>query len=144
MKKNKWKAKIMTLVEILIIYLLFLSILFVGIKTANDLNSQKSYNQMIEAFETVDRYMAIEQLSELRGMILEVKSLVYEGVSQDILMDQLEDIISQDDFSNPYIRDFTLSIPPDTSYVGAICERLIMQIDDQIHIIEVEFDEKGE
>ncbi len=116
-------------------------IVFLLIGTAATLLSKKTSNQITEALDNVDRNMAIKQLSELRGMILEVESLKKEDISQNILLNELEEITAQKHFTNPYLKDFVFTIPS-TSTVGELCEELVSQIDEQIHTIE--FDTKGE
>ena len=137
MKMSKRSSIIWGVIAIIVIYVG----LFVGIKVVNEHNSQKIYNQITEIFDNVDRNMAINQLSELRGMILEMNSLKNEDISQNILLNELEEIITQKHFTNPYLKDFVFIIPS-TSNVGEFCEELISQIDNQIHTIE--FDAKGE
>ncbi len=137
MKMSKRSSIILGVIAIIVIYVG----LFVGIKVVIKHNSQKIYNQITEVFDNVDRDMAIKQLSELRGMILELESLKHEDISQNILLNELEEITAQKHFTNPYLKDFVFIIPS-TSNVGELCEELISQIDNQIHTIE--FDAKGE
>lgn len=85
--------------------------------------------------------MAIKQLSELRGMILEVEALSHEDIPNGILLNTLYDIVTPKHFTNPYLKDFVFVIPS-TSNVRELCEEFISQIDDQIHTIE--YGAKGE
>ena len=90
---------------------------------------------VIEDLNNFDRGLAIQELSELKGRIREVKSLYYEDISQDILLNELEDLTTQRHFISPYLKDFVFIIP-DTSNVRELCEELISQINDQIYTIK--------
>ena len=134
----------MTKREIVMIGMITVAVSFADFLAVEKLisnNAQKTSDQLIEAFDTVDQNMAITQLSELRGMILEVESLSHEDISQSLLLDELEGITAPKHFTNPYLKDFTFIIP-NTSNVGELCGELISQIDNQIHTIE--YGAKGE
>lgn len=57
-------------------------------------NSSQTKKELEEVFDEVDQDMAIKQLSELRGMILEVEALSHEYIPQGVLLDELESITS--------------------------------------------------
>ncbi len=137
MKTNK---RTILVVGIVVIAVLCLG-LFVGFKAIEDYNAPKISNNLTRVFYEVDQDMAIKQLSELRGMILEVKAFSLEDIPQGVLLDELESITSSKHFTNKYLDDFTFDIPS-TSNVGKLCEEFISQIDDQIHTIE--YGAKGE
>lgn len=132
MNLGKRKMKVVALVVVFAVHCLVLSLAF---QVMSNRNSQRIQAQLIEAFDNVDQNMAITQLIELRGRILEVQSLSFENLPQDILLDELEGITAPNDFSNPYLEDFTFIIH-DTSNLEKICDELISQIDDQIHTIK--------
>lgn len=131
MEKNNWKLAAVMVAKIAIIFLC----MFFIIKALNNYNSQKIYDTLTEAFDNVDRDIATNKLSELRGKLLEIETLSHEDISQTLLLDELEKITSPQHFSNSYLKDFTFDVPG-TSDVRTICDELISQIDDQIEIIE--------
>lgn len=131
MEKNNWKLAAVMVAKIAIIFLC----MFFIIKALNNYNSQKIYDTLTEAFDNVDRDIATNKLSELRGKFLEIESLSRKDVSQGLLLDELEEITSFQHFTNPYLKDFAFDVPG-TSDVRTICDELISQIDDQIEIIE--------
>lgn len=133
MKMNK---RIILVVSIVAIVVSYFGIFF-GFKAISNYIDQKICNQLIEAFDNADQDMAIKQLSELRGRILEIETLCHEDIPRSVLLDALEDIITPKHFTNPYLKDFTF-VMPNTSDVGEICKEFISQIDDQIHIIKYE------
>lgn len=137
MKTNKRTTLVVGIIVMAVLYLG----LFVGLKVIGDYNAQKIVNQLETVFDEVDQDMAIKQLSELRGMILEVSALSHEDISQSVLLDELESITSSRHFTNKYLEDFAFDIPS-TSNVRELCEEFISQIDDQIHTIE--YGAKGE
>ena len=137
MKTNKRTTLVMGIVVIAVLYLG----LFVGLKAIGDYNAQRISDNLARVFDEVDQDMAIRQLSELRGMILEVEALSHEGIPQDLLLDELESITTSNHFDNKYLTDFAFDIPT-TSNVGELCDEFISQIDDQIHTIE--YGAKGE
>lgn len=98
-------------------------------------NSNQTKKELEKVFNEADQDMAINHLSELRGMILEVKALSHEDIPQSVLLDALESITSSNYVTNKYLDDFAFDIPS-TSNVGELCEEFISQIDDQIHTIE--------
>ena len=100
-----------------------------------DLTTENIPATLQETFDEVDRERAIMELSELRGRILEIKSLSNSNIQSYVLQDKLDEIIFSQNFTNPYLSDFTFIIP-NTSIVGKLCEDLISQIDDQICIIK--------
>ena len=104
-------------------------------------NSNQTKKELERVFNEADRGMAIKQLSELRGRILEVKALSYEDIPKSVLLDELESITSSNYYTNEYWEDFAFDIP-NTSNVGELCEEFVSQIDNQIHTIE--FGAKGE
>ena len=115
--------------------------LFLGVKAIDNYNAQKIEDRLTQIFDEVDQDMAINQLSEIRGMIIEVKALSHEDIPQGVLFDELDRIISSDYFTNKYLDNFVFDIP-NTSDVGELCEEFISQIDDQIYIIK--YGAKGE
>ena len=131
MKTNKRTTLVVGIIVMAVLYLG----LFVGLKVIGDYNAQKIVNRLETVFDEVDQDMAIKQLSELRGMILEVEALSHEEIPQSVLLDELESITSSNHFTNKYLDDFAFDIPS-TSNVGELCEEFISQIDDQIHAIE--------
>jgi hypothetical protein len=137
MKTNKRTTLVVRGIVIAILYLG----LFISLKAIADYNAQKITNQLETGFDQVDQDMAIKQLSELRGMILEVKALSHKDIPQGILLDELEGITSSKHFANKYLDDFAFNVPS-TSNLGELCEELISQIDDQIH--NIEYGTKGE
>ena len=102
-----------------------------------------SYSQkkLEKAFDESDKNIAIEYLSERKGMILEVEFLSYRNIPNNVLLDELEVITSSSNYTNKYLDDFAFDIL-NTSDVGEICEKLILQIDDQIYTIK--YGAKGE
>ncbi len=132
MKNNRTTVKVCIAVAVL-----YVVAAIIGVKALNYYNAK----QLTEVFDSVDQDMAIKQLSELRGMILEVKALSHEDIPQSVLLDELESITSSNHFTNKYLDDFAFDIPS-TSNVGELCEEFISQIDDQIHTIE--YGAKGE
>ncbi len=124
-----------TLVVVMIVIAIFYCGLFVGLKAIGDYNAQKITNRLETVFDEVDQDIAIKQLSELRGMILEVEALSHYDIPQSVLLDALESITSSKHFTNKYLDDFAFEIPS-TSNVGELCEEFISQIDDHIHNIE--------
>ena len=132
MKNNRTTVKVCIAVAVL-----YVVAAIIGVKALNYYNAK----QLTEVFDSVDQDMAIKQLSELRGMILEVEALSHEDIPQSVLLDELESITSSKHFTNKYLEDFAFDIPS-TSNVGELCEEFISQIDDQIHTIE--YGAKGE
>ena len=137
MKTNKRTTLVVGMVVIAVLYLG----LFVGLKAIGDYNAQQISDNIARVFDEVDQDMAIRQLSELRGMILEVEALSHEDIPQGLLLDELESITTSKHFVNKYLTDFAFDIP-NTSKVGELCDEFISQIDDQIHTIE--YGAKGE
>jgi len=137
MKTNKRTTLVVGIVVIAVLYLG----MFVGLKAIGNYNAQKISDNLTRVFDEVDQDMAIKQLSELRGMILEVKSLSHKDIPQGVLLDELESITISKHFTNIYLDDFAFDIPS-TSNVGELCDEFISQIDDQIHTIE--YGAKGE
>ena len=131
MEKNNWKSVLAAAAIIIVIY----SSVFLALKALIKQDSQEIYDTLTEAFDNVDRDMATNELSELRGKLLEIEALSHEDVSQTLLLDELEKITSPQHFTNPYLKDFTFDVPG-TSDVRTICDELISQVDDQIEIIE--------
>ena len=136
MKNNRTTVKVCIAVAVL-----YVVAAIIGAKALNYYNAKQIHEQLTEVFDSVDQDMAIKQLSELRGMILEVKALSHEDIPQSVLLDELESITSSNHFTNKYLDDFAFDIPS-TSNVGELCEEFISQIDDQIHTIE--YGAKGE
>ena len=136
MKNNRTTVKVCIAVAVL-----YVVAAIIGVKALNYYNAKQIHEQLTEVFDSVDQDMAIKQLSELRGMILEVKALSHEDIPQGVLLDELESITSSNHFTNKYLDDFAFDIPS-TSNVGELCEEFISQIDDQIHTIE--YGAKGE
>lgn len=136
MKNNRTTVKVCIAVAVL-----YVVAAIIGVKVLNYYNVKQIHEQLTEVFDSVDQDMAIKQLSELRGMILEVKALSHEDIPQSILLDELEGITSSKHFTNKYLEDFAFDIPS-TSNVGELCDEFISQIDDQIHTIE--YGAKGE
>lgn len=136
MKNNRTTVKVCIAVAVL-----YVVAAIIGVKALNYYNAKQIHEQLTEVFDSVDQDMAIKQLSELRGMILEVKALSHEDIPQSVLLDELESITSSNHFTNKYLDDFAFDIPS-TSNVGELCEEFISQIDDQIHTIE--YGAKGE
>lgn len=137
MKENRRTTLWLVILGIIVLYLA----LFFGVKAMNNYNAQKIEDRLTQIFDEVDQDMAINQLSEIRGMIIEVKSLSHEDIPQGVLFDELDRIISSDYFTNKYLDNFVFDIP-NTSDVGELCEEFISQIDDQIYIIK--YGAKGE
>ncbi len=135
------KRTTIVVVSFVVIAVLYAVLYLVMVKALSDKTTEQVYNQLTTAFDQVDQDMAIKELSELRGMILEVRALSYKDIPQDVLLDELESITSSKHFHNKYLDDFTFEIP-NTSNVRKLCEEFISQIDDQIHTIE--YGEKGE
>ncbi len=131
MKTNKRT----TLVVVIITFAVFYLGLLLAFKAINDYAVQEMHDTLTQAFDKVDQDMAIRQLSELRGMILEVKALSHENISQSVLLDELESITSSKHFNNRYLDDFAFNIPS-TSNVGELCEEFILQVNEKIHTIE--------
>ena len=104
-------------------------------------NSNQTKKELERVFNEADQEIAIKQLSELRGRILEVKALSYEDIPKSVLLDELESITSSNYYTNEYWEDFAFDIP-NTSNVGELCEEFVSQIDNQIHTIE--YGAKGE
>lgn len=136
MKNNRTTVKVCIAVAVL-----YVVAAIIGAKALNYYNAKQIHEQLTEVFDSVDQDMAIKQLSELRGMILEVKALSHEDIPQGVLLDELESITSSNHFTNKYLDDFAFDIPS-TSNVGELCEEFISQIDDQIH--NIEYGAKGE
>lgn len=136
MKNNRTTVKVCIAVAVL-----YVVAAIIGVKALNYYNAKQIHEQLTEVFDSVNQDMAIKQLSELRGMILEVKALSHEDIPQSVLLDELESITSSNHFTNKYLDDFAFDIPS-TSNVGELCEEFISQIDDQIHTIE--YGAKGE
>lgn len=136
MKNNRTTVKVCIAVAVL-----YVVAAIIGVKALNYYNAKQIHEQLTEVFDSVDQDMAIKQLSELIGMILEVKALSHEDIPQSVLLDELESITSSNHFTNKYLDDFAFDIPS-TSNVGELCEEFISQIDDQIHTIE--YGAKGE
>ncbi len=137
MKENRRTTLWLVILGTIVFYSAFL----VGIKAINNYNAQKIENELTQIFDEVDQDMAINQLRELRGMIMEIKALSHEDIPQNVLFDELTRIISSDYFTNKYLDNFIFNIPS-TSDVGELCEEFISQIDDQINIIK--YGAKGE
>ena len=93
--------------------------------------SQKFSSELAQVFDEVDRKMAVETLSELRGRVFEVQLLVYvDDISLDVAQSELRNIIDFPDYDNPYLDSFELKLTE--SSAESICDELISQIDDQI------------
>lgn len=121
--------------DILVIFALFF-VWFVVMRVVSNCQAQRFHNQLVEVFDNVDRDMAVKQLSELKGMILEIKFLSYKNIPKDVLLYELNrNVFSLNHSSNQYLKDFTFVIP-NTSDLREACEDFISQIDDQIHFIE--------
>ena len=133
MKMNNRTAAKVSIVLAVLYAILYVIVSIIGIKVLNHYNA--IHEQLTEVFDNVDQDMAIKQLSELRGMILEVEALSHEDISQSVLLDELESITSSKHFTNKYLENFAFDIPS-TSDVRELCEEFISQIDDQIHTIE--------
>lgn len=102
----------------------------------------KEYEQLREEVDTMERDLAIRWLESLEGRFAEISYLSTEGVSQEILRDRIEDLVSVRILTNVY-ADIELNIPSDTSDVETICENLIEQIESYINEIEI-WGDKGE
>ena len=137
MKTNKRT----TLVVDMAIIVMLCCGLIVGFKIIRDYNAQKISDNLEKAFDEVDRKIAIKQLSELRGMILEVEILSHEDIPQGLLLNELERITASKHFTGKYLEDFAFD-SSNSSTIGDICDEFISQIDDQIYTIE--FGAKGE
>ena len=137
MKENRRTTLWLVILGIIVLCLA----LFLGVKAIDNYNAQKIEDRLTQIFDEVDQDMAINQLSEIIGMIIEVKALSHEDIPQGVLFDELDRIISSDYFTNKYLDNFVFDIP-NTSDVGELCEEFISQIDDQIYIIK--YGAKGE
>jgi len=130
MKNNRTTVKVCIAVTVL-----YVVATIIGVKALNYYNDKRIHEQYTETSDSIDQDRAIKQLSELRGMILEVKALSHEDIPQSVLLDELKSITSSNHFTNKYLDDFAFDIP-NTSNVGELCEEFISQIDYQIHTIE--------
>lgn len=93
--------------------------------------SQKFSSELAQVFNEVDRKMAVETLSELRGRVFEVQLLVYvDDISLDVAQSELRNIIDFPDYDNPYLAKVELTLTEASA--ESICDDLISQIDDQI------------
>ena len=93
--------------------------------------SQKFSSELAQVFDKVDRKMAVETLSELRGRVFEVQLLVYvDDISLDVAQSELSNIIDFPDYDNPYLAKVELTLTEASA--ESICDDLISQIDDQI------------
>ncbi len=112
--------------------------LFVTITTNSILlyyEGQKTSARIAQVFDEVDRKMAVEKLSELRGRLIEVKELLHTDVPRYIIEDQINDIVDFPLYDNPYLNEFEFTIDYSTSSTEEICDDLIAQIYDQIDVI---------
>ena len=131
MKTNKRTALVVGIVVNIVLCLAMI----VGIKVYADYVGQQTYNRLTASFDKIDQDMAIRELTELRGMILEVEDLSFKDIPQNVLLDELESITSSEHYTNKYLEDFTFKIP-NTSNVQELCGELISQIDKQIDAIK--------
>lgn len=93
--------------------------------------SQKFSSELAQVFDEVDRKMAVETLSELRGRVFEIQLLVYvDDISLDVAQSELRNIIDFPDYDNPYLAKVELTLTEASA--ESICDELISQIDDQI------------
>lgn len=116
-----------------VIITIFLA-LFVTITTNSILlhfEGQKASARISQFLDEVDRKMAVEKLSELRGRLIEVKELLHTDVPKYIIEDQIYDIVDFPLYDNPYLNEFQFTIIG-TSGTEEICNDLISQIDVQI------------
>ena len=91
----------------------------------------KNSLELANLLDEINRQMAIERLCELRGRIFEVQSLLYaDDITLDIAQSEISDIIDFQDYDNPYLDNFELTVTE--SSTGVICDDIISQIDDQI------------
>lgn len=87
--------------------------------------------QMQKKFKELDKSTAIQQLSELRGRVVEIEELS-NNIPQEELEDALESISSTKLSNKMYL--FSLEAP-ESSELGEICEDYLSQIDAKIDSI---------
>ena len=131
MKTNRRTALVVGIIVNIVLCLAMI----VGIKVYADYVGQQTYNRVTESFDKIDQDMAIRELSELRGMILEVEDLSFKDIPQNVLLDELESITSSEHYTNKYLVDFAFETP-NTSNVQELCGEFISQIDKQIDAIK--------
>ncbi len=88
--------------------------------------------QMQKKFDELDKSTAIQQLSELRGRVVEIEELS-NNVPQEELEDALESISSTKLSNEMYLFSLEAS---KSSEIGEICEDYISQIDKTIKVIK--------
>ena len=130
MKTNKLNKRTMVVVIAIVVASLTAQIL--TIKILKNYRAQQFDSEM----DQLDRYIAAEYLSQIKGRLLEVQDLYNEQeISEDVLQERLKNITSLD-VSPKYLENFQLTIPDTTSNIGEIFEELIAQIENQIHNVE--------
>lgn len=130
MKTNKLNKRTMVVVIAIVVASLTAQIL--TIKILKNYRAQQFDAEM----DQLDRYIAAEYLSQIKGRLLEVQDLYNEQeISEDVLQERLKNIISLG-VSTKYLENFQLTIPDTTSNIGEIFEELIAQIENQIHNVE--------
>lgn len=130
MKTNKLNKRTMVVVIAIVVASLTAQIL--TIKILKNYRAQQFDAEM----DQLDRYIAAEYLSQIKGRLLEVQDLYNEQeISEDVLQERLKNITSLD-VSTKYLENFQLTIPDTTSNIGEIFEELIAQIENQIHNVE--------
>ena len=132
------KKLVNQIVSVVIIGVVASCVLFGMYKLISNHNAKRLTSEISEDFRNTDRDQAVIELITLRGRVMEIQFLDASGSSdEDLLMEHLE-IITQFESATRY--DFTFQT--EASEVGAICVELLTQIDEQIDIIQS--DKKGD
>lgn len=115
---------------------IYVFLLVIGVKGTYRILQVTS--QLKEAFDEENRVTAIMELSELRGRVKEVEEIYNSSACntdkiRSELWKEIEDITCFEGNTNPYLEEFKISF--NSSMMDDICEKIISQIDEQIHII---------
>ena len=114
--------------------LVYLVIIVIIAITVNLIISKKTQQEVLDALDSADKNISIQQLYELRGRVVEIKELS-DSIPQNKLKDAVESISSTKLYNETYLDDFSLEVS-ESSELGEICEDYISQIDAKIDSIK--------
>lgn len=126
------KFKTLIIIAVLIFSDFFVTM--IAMHTITYFENQKFAATISQEFDEKYRKEATITLSEVRGRLIELKSLFKTDVPLYIIQDEMYEIIELPSNYNPYLNKFQFTIMG-TYSTEKICDDLISQIDNQINII---------
>ncbi len=98
--------------------------------------------RMEQSYDQIQREFALTELAELKGRTREIEYLSWSYACNTPEMkiklnEHLEDIIKFENNENKYLKDLQISINNYNDDIDAVCEEIILQIDEKIKELRV-------